>query len=101
MIGNIMRWLSRWLFETHIEEIVAEKFREKMVEQYNQERTKEIRQRSAKARATLNNTSQPRHQKEEGIIQSGGGDRTRSEESQLQKPSSAAAMKAKLNGIKQ
>lgn len=101
MIGNSMRWLSKWLFETHIEEIVEEKFREKVVEQYNQERTKEIRQRSVELRATLNNTSHSRPEKDKGTLQSSGGDRTRSAEPQLQKPSSAEAMKAKLKGFKQ
>jgi hypothetical protein len=95
-----MRWISEWLFKEHIEKMVEEKFQEKLLETYLHRRRQEHKARIARVRATLGNTPSRISQEAQPKLQPSSGVRTGSAESKPQESTSAAAMKAKLLGIK-
>jgi len=95
-----MKWISEWLFKEHIENMVEEKFQEKLLETYLHQRQQEYKARIARVRETLDNTSSGISQEAPSKLQSSSRVPTRSAESKPQESSSAAAMKAKLLGIK-
>jgi len=95
-----MKWISEWLFKEHIENMVEEKFQEKLLETYLHQRQREHKARIARVRATLGNTPSRISQEAQPKLQPSSGVRTRSAESKPQESTSAAAMKAKLLGIK-
>lgn len=95
-----MRWISEWLFKEHIEKMVEEKFQEKLLETYLHTRRQEHKARIARVRATLDNTSSRVPEEVQPKLQSSSRVQTRRAESKPQESSSAAAMKAKLLGIK-
>ena len=95
-----MKWISEWLFKEHIEKMVEEKFQEKLLETYLHTRQQEHKARIAQLRKTINNKTQRISQKEQPELQSSSRVQTRRAESKPQESSSAAAMKAKLLGIK-
>ena len=95
-----MRWISEWLFKEHIEKMVEEKFQEKLLETYLHTRRQEHKARIARVRATLDNTSSRVSEEVRPKLQSSIRVQTRSAESKPQESTSAAAMKAKLLGIK-
>jgi hypothetical protein len=95
-----MRWISEWLFKEHIEKMVEEKFQEKLLETYLHTRRQEHKARIARVRATLDNTSSRVSEEVPPKIQPSSRVRTGSAESKPQESTSAAAMKAKLLGIK-
>jgi len=95
-----MKWISEWLFKEHIENMVEEKFQEKLLETYLHQRQQEYKARIARVRETLDNTSSGISQEAQSKLQSSSTIRTGSAESKPQESSSAAAMKAKLLGIK-
>ena len=96
-----MKWISEWLFKEHIEKIVEEKFQEKLLETYLHQRQQEHKARIARVRETLNNTSSGISQEAQPKLQPSSRVRTGSAESKPQESPSAAAMKAKLLGIKE
>ena len=95
-----MKWISEWLFKEHIENMVEEKFQEKLLETYLHQRQREHKARIARVRETLNNTSSGISQEAPSKLQPSSRVRTGSAESKPQESPSAAAMKAKLLGIK-
>jgi len=95
-----MRWISEWLFKEHIEKIVEVKFQEKLLETYLHTRRQEHKARIARLRATLDNTPSGISQEAQPKLQPSSRVRTGSAESKPQESPSAAAMKAKLLGIK-
>jgi hypothetical protein len=95
-----MRWISEWLFKEHIEKIVEVKFQEKLLETYLHTRRQEHKARIARIRETINNTSSGISQEAQPKLQPSSRVRTGSAESKPQESPSAAAMKAKLLGIK-
>ena len=95
-----MKWISEWLFKEHIENMVEEKFQEKLLEPYLHQRKQEHKARIARVRETLNNTSSGISQEAPSKLQPSSRVRTGSAESKPQESPSAAAMKAKLLGIK-
>ena len=96
-----MRWISEWLFKEHIENMVEEKFQEKLLETYLHRRQQEHNARIARVRATLGNTPSRISQEAQPKLQPSSRVRTRSAESKPQESPTAAAMKAKLLGIKE
>ncbi len=96
-----MRWISEWLFKEHIEKIVEVKFQEKLLETYLHTRRQEHKARIARVRETLNNTSSGISQEAQPKLQPSSRVRTGSAESKPQESPTAAAMKAKLLGIKE
>ena len=96
-----MRWISEWLFKEHIEKIVEVKFQEKLLETYLHTRRQEHKARIARIRETINNTSSGISQEAQPKLQPSSTIQARSAESKLQESPSAAAMKAKLLGIKE
>ena len=95
-----MKWISEWLFKEHIEKMVEEKFQEKLLETYLHRRQQEHKARIARVRATLGNTPSRISQEVQPKLQPSSRVRTGSAESKPQESTSAAAMKAKLLGIK-
>lgn len=95
-----MKWISEWLFKEHIENMVEEKFQEKLLETYLHQRQQEHKARIARARKALDNKTSRVSQKAQSKLQSSSTIQTRSAESKSQESTSAAAMKAKLLGIK-
>lgn len=95
-----MKWISEWLFKEHIENMVEEKFQEKLLETYLHQRQQEHKARIARVRETLNNTSSGISQEVQPKLQSSSTIQARSAESRSQESTSAAAMKAKLLGKK-
>ena len=95
-----MKWISEWLFKEHIEKMVEEKFQEKLLETYLHQRQQEHKARIARVRATLDNTSSRVPEEVQPKLQPNSRVRTGSAEPKLQESTSAAAMKAKLLGIK-
>ena len=95
-----MKWISEWLFKEHIENMVEEKFQEKLLETYLHQRQQEHKARIARVRETLNNTSSGISQEAPSKLQSSSRVPTRSAEPKPQESPTAAAMKAKLLGIK-
>ena len=96
-----MKWISEWLFKEHIEKIVEVKFQEKLLETYLHTRRQEHKARIARVRETLNNTSSGISQEAQPKLQPSSRVRTGSAESKPQESPTAAAMKAKLLGIKE
>ena len=104
-----MRWISEWLFKEHIENMVEEKFQEKLLETYLHQRQQEHKARIARIRETLDNKTSRVSKEEQPKLQSSSRVRTGSEEPKLSTPSDQAAikkqqelaaMKAKLLGKK-
>ncbi len=95
-----MKWISEWLFKEHIENMVEEKFQEKLLETYLHQRQQEHKARIARARKALDNKTSRVSQEAQPKLQSSSTIQTRSAESKSQESTSAAAMKAKLLGIK-
>ena len=95
-----MKWISEWLFKEHIENMVEEKFQEKLLETYLHQRKQEHKARIARVRATLDNTSSRVPEEVQPKLQPNSRVRTGSAKSKPQESTSAAAMKAKLLGIK-
>ena len=96
-----MRWISEWLFKEHIEKIVEEKFQEKLLETYLHQRQQEHKARIARVRETLDNKTSRVPKEVQPKLQPSSRVRTGSAESKPQESPSAAAMKAKLLGIKE
>ena len=95
-----MKWISEWLFKEHIEKMVEEKFQEKLLETYLHTRRQEHKARIARVRETLDNKTSRVSKEEQPKLQSSSRVRTGSAKSKPQESTSAAAMKAKLLGIK-
>lgn len=95
-----MKWISEWLFKEHIENMVEEKFQEKLLETYLHQRQQEHKARIARARKALDNKTSRVSQEAQPKLQSSSRVRTGSAESKSQESPNAAAMKAKLLGIK-
>ena len=104
-----MKWISEWLFKEHIENMVEEKFQEKLLETYLRQRQQEHKARIARVRETLDNKTSRVSKEEQPKLQSSSRVRTGSEESKLStSPDQAAiaktaeldAMRAKLMGKK-
>jgi hypothetical protein len=57
-----MRWISEWLFKEHIEQIVEDKFQEKLLETYLYTRKQELQQRIEKVRSTLDTQAHGIHE---------------------------------------
>ncbi len=107
-----MKWISEWLFKEHIENMVEEKFQEKLLETYLHQRQQEHKARIAQARKALDNKTSRVSKEEQPKLQSSSRVRTGSEESKLStSPDQAAiakaaktaeldAMRAKLMGKK-
>jgi hypothetical protein len=95
-----MKWISEWLFKEHIENMVEEKFQEKLLETYLHQRQQEHKARIAQARKALDNKTSRVSQEEQPKLQSSSRVRTGSAKSKSQESTSAAAMKAKLLGKK-
>jgi hypothetical protein len=95
-----MKWISEWLFKEHIENMVEEKFQEKLLETYLHQRQQEHKARIARARKALDNKTSRVSQEAQPKLQSSSAIQARSAESKSQESTSAAAMKAKLLGIK-
>lgn len=96
-----MKWISEWLFKEHIEKIVEEKFQEKLLETYLHQRQQEHKARIARVRETLDNKTSRVPKEVQPKLQPSSRVRTGSAESKPQESPSAAAMKAKLLGIKE
>ena len=107
-----MKWISEWLFKEHIENMVEEKFQEKLLETYLHQRQQEHKARIARVRETLDNKTSRVSKEEQPKLQSSSRVQTGSEESKLStSPDQAAiakaakaaeldALKAKLMGKK-
>ena len=95
-----MKWISEWLFKEHIENMVEEKFQEKLLETYLHQRQQEHKARIARARKALDNKTSRVSQEAQPKLQASSAIQARSAESKSQESTSAAAMKAKLLGIK-
>ena len=90
-----MKWISEWLFKEHIENMVEEKFQEKLLETYLHRRQQEYKARIARVRETLDNTSSGISQEAPSKLQSSSRVRTGSEEPKLSiTPDQAAIAKA-------
>ena len=57
-----MKWISEWLFKEHVEQIVEDKFQEKLLETYLYTRKQELRQRIEKVRSTLDTQAHGIHE---------------------------------------
>lgn len=95
-----MKWISEWLFKEHIENMVEEKFQEKLLETYLHQRQQEHKARIARVRETLDNKTSRVPKEVQPKLQPSSTIQARSAESKSQESTSAAAMKAKLLGIK-
>ena len=107
-----MKWISEWLFKEHIENMVEEKFQEKLLETYLHQRQQEHKARIARVRETLDNKTSRVSKEEQPKLQSSSRVRTGSEEPKLSAQADQAAiareakaaeldaMRAKLMGKK-
>lgn len=95
-----MKWISEWLFREHIENMVEEKFQEKLLETYLHQRQQEHKARITRARKALDNKTSRVSQEARPKLQSSSTIQARSAESKSQESTSAAVMKTKLLGIK-
>ena len=100
-----MRWISEWLFKEHVEQIVEDKFQEKLLETYLYTRKQELRQRIEKVRSTLDTQAQRVPQAGKGtVLPSSNIQRSDSKPNIQVAPntplSDAEKMKQKLMGIK-
>jgi len=87
-----MRWISEWLFKEHIENMVEEKFQEKLLETYLHQRQQEHKARIARIRETLDNKTSRVSKEEQPKLQSSSRVRTGSEEPKLSAPPDQAAI---------
>ena len=100
-----MRWISEWLFKEHVEQIVEDKFQEKLLETYLYTRKQELRQRIEKVRSTLDTQAHWIHKnKTREVLPSSNIQRSDSKPNIQVAPntplSDAEKMKQKLMGIK-
>jgi F420-0:gamma-glutamyl ligase len=100
-----MRWISEWLFKEHIEQIVEDKFQEKLLETYLYTRKQELQQRIEKVRSTLDTQAHGITQNTNGTVLPSSNIRRSNSKSNIQVTpntplSDAEKMKQKLMGIK-
>ncbi len=100
-----MRWISEWLFKEHVEQIVEDKFQEKLLETYLYTRKQELRQRIEAVRSTLDTQAHGIHQNKTREVLPSSELRRKDEEPRVQTQTSQTGIddiKAKLLGkIKQ
>jgi hypothetical protein len=96
----MLQWFVDKYLKQYIDELVDQRFNAKVYEKYYEGRQKELRKRINEIRRGLHSQTQGISQEAPSKLQSSSRVPTRSAESKPQESPTAAAMKAKLLGIK-